>query len=165
MRQLDRRRLTVNGQRVDLARCAVEGFRRVLDMKRAYCPAASSPRWRMREDQSRGVSLCQYAGVRSAWFAIALRRFAICILLCAHRWTAMSQPRFQLRQMFWNILETQAAPRTGFILVKRASSTSAGLAMRSLRQRWLAVEPDCLSRTIPFPIPSHAMWLPGRARH
>jgi maltose phosphorylase len=123
----------VNGQELDLARCPVEHFRRVLDMKRGVLTrsfvAAMADGSKIRVEAQRFVSMARPE-----------------LGVVRYRVTALSPVRLVMRpaldgdvhnrdsnynEQFWDVLETHSAPRQGFLLAQtRKLGFRVGLAMQ-----------------------------------
>jgi maltose phosphorylase len=125
--------VAVNRQMLDLASCAVEGFRRVLDMKRGVLSrsfiATLADGAKIKVEAFRFVSMA-----RPEIGVVRYRVTALCDVTLALRASLdgdVHNRDSNYDEVFWNILETQAAPGTGFLLAQtRKLDFQLGLAMR-----------------------------------
>ena len=142
----------VNGQALDLANCPVESYRRVLDMKRGVLfrtfIATMADGAKIKVEAHRFVSMA-----RPEIGAVRYRVTALCDLhlrLQAKLDGDVRNRDSNYDEAFWNILETQSAPRTGLLLAQtRKLDFRVGLAMRlALDTDGRVAEPGCIAHEL-----------------
>ncbi|MDE2182942.1 MAG: beta-phosphoglucomutase [Alphaproteobacteria bacterium] len=110
----------VNGHSLDLARCTVDGFRRVLDMRHGTLSrsftAATPDGARVRIEARRFVSMAnpRVGAIRYSVTAID----AAAISLSPYIDGDVKNEDANYNEYFWNILEVEAAPGRGFLLAQ-----------------------------------------------
>ncbi len=125
--------IEVNGQELDLARCSIEQFRRVLDMKRGVLTrnfVAKLPdgaKVEVRAERLVSMARPELGVVRYRVRALSPVRLTMRPYLDGN----VRNRDSNYDEQFWSVLETHAAPRQGYLLAQtRKLDFRVGLAMQ-----------------------------------